>query len=118
MPILSTNALDKLRRVSGLHLPDSCTFKLKDGTKPSGGGPFNCRVSKHTASSSEQAEGGRTTALELFDLILPNGTAVQPFWRVEVTFAGASSAITYLVKDAGSPNSNELTRTVVIERVR
>jgi hypothetical protein len=97
--------------------PDTCTFKLKAGTTAAG--PYSCRVSKHTSTSGDEAMmGGKVTAMELYDLFLPPHTIVQPFWRVEVTIAGEASPITYAVKDAGSGVSDEVSRRVVIERVR
>lgn len=98
--------------------PESCTFKLKDGSIPVGGGPFDCRVGRHMGTATEQAAGGRTTEFGMYDVFFPAGTDVQPTWRANITFEGAASAIEYFVRDAGSPTTNELERRVVVERVR
>jgi hypothetical protein len=113
---IAANVLASCKSVITDSLPDSVTFKVKDGSTVLG--PIPCSVIELLSQPSEAMAGTRTTVEEEFELVMAAGITVQPFWRPFITFAGAATSLEYFVMDTGAPVSDEVATVVRVKRVK
>lgn len=111
---MATSSVTFNRRLAESNMPDLCDVKTRQGATIFSAEP--CSARPHDKTPQELELVGRTTATTLWKVSMGHGKTILPTYRLHYTFASGETALFHVIAALG-PESNELARVLVCERV-